>query len=118
MTSASWRRGNDISEEKREWFRQKSIASASRKRRLTSLKASEEPLRESRLDIEKLMPTLSPSSIDSISLFSGCGGLDIGFERAGFDHVLSIDISKDALLIAKSTNNMCASLSSGPCLNK
>ena len=92
MTSASWRRGNDISEEKREWFRQKSIASASRKRRLTSLKPSEEPLRESRLDIEKLMPTLSPSSIDSISLFSGCGGLDIGFERAGFDHVLSVDI--------------------------
>ena len=38
------------------------------------------------------MPTLSPCSIDSISLFSGCGGLDIGFERAGFKHVLSLDI--------------------------
>ena len=92
VTAESWRQGNDISDEKREWFRQKSIASASRKRRLTALEPSKEPLRKARLDIEKLMPTLSPCSIDSISLFSGCGGLDIGFERAGFKHVLSLDI--------------------------
>ena len=31
-----------------------------------------------------------------ISLFSGCGGLDLGFDRAGFERVYSNDFDKDA----------------------
>lgn len=31
-----------------------------------------------------------------VSLFSGCGGLDLGFERAGFDIVFANDFDKDA----------------------
>ena len=32
-----------------------------------------------------------------IDLFSGCGGLSLGFEMAGFTGVLAIDNWKDAL---------------------
>lgn len=31
-----------------------------------------------------------------VSLFSGCGGLDLGFEQAGFDRVWANDFDKDA----------------------
>ena len=31
-----------------------------------------------------------------VSLFSGCGGLDLGFERAGFDIIFANDFDKDA----------------------
>ena len=32
-----------------------------------------------------------------IDLFSGCGGLSLGFEMAGFTSILAIDNWKDAL---------------------
>ena len=32
-----------------------------------------------------------------ISLFSGCGGLDLGFEKAGFNVLLGIDNDAKAL---------------------
>ena len=32
-----------------------------------------------------------------ISLFSGCGGLDLGFEKAGFDIVWANDFFKEAV---------------------
>jgi DNA (cytosine-5)-methyltransferase 1 len=89
---ASWQQGWDLTEEKREWFRQKSIKSASRKK---SLMAEAQVLAEEikpRLDPSCLMPIQSSCQIDSVSLFSGCGGLDIGFERAGYRHLLSVDI--------------------------
>jgi DNA (cytosine-5)-methyltransferase 1 len=38
-----------------------------------------------------------------LSLFSGCGGLDLGFSEAGFEGVLSVDIDEAALLV-HSTN--------------
>lgn len=36
-----------------------------------------------------------------LSLFSGCGGLDRGFEQAGFRGVLSVDIDPTALAVLK-----------------
>ena len=87
-----WRVGWDISEEKREWFRQKSIASASRKRKLINSSSDNKTVRKPRFDPLELMPLQDSCGIDSVSLFSGCGGLDIGFERAGYNHKVSVDI--------------------------
>ena len=33
-----------------------------------------------------------------IDLFCGCGGLSLGFEMAGFESVLAIDLWKDAIV--------------------
>ena len=32
-----------------------------------------------------------------VSLFSGCGGLDLGFKRAGFDILWANDFDKDSI---------------------
>lgn len=36
-----------------------------------------------------------------VSLFSGCGGMDVGFERAGFNRVWANDFDKDAQNVFK-----------------
>ena len=38
------------------------------------------------------MPPVAPQGLRALSLFSGGGGLDLGFERAGFEHVASFDV--------------------------
>lgn len=90
--ASSWQTGWDLTDEKREWFRQRSIQSAARKRILSSTQPVSKVIREPRLIPATLMPLQDKCGIDSVSLFSGCGGLDIGFERAGFNHLLSVDI--------------------------
>lgn len=45
-----------------------------------------------KLNPETLMPQLPNNGFRALSLFSGCGGLDLGFDRAGFSHVASYDI--------------------------
>ena len=45
-----------------------------------------------RLKPELLMPQLKRNGLRCLSLFSGGGGLDMGFDRAGFDHVASYEI--------------------------
>ena len=32
-----------------------------------------------------------------VSLFSGCGGMDLGFKQAGFDIIWANDVFKDAV---------------------
>ena len=93
MNQPSWRQGWEISEQKREWFRKNSLKSASRKKHLAEVNlTSTISKRIYRLKPELLMPQQQKCGINSISLFSGCGGLDIGFERAGFEHNYAIDI--------------------------
>jgi len=45
-----------------------------------------------KLNPEKLMPQLPNNGLHALSLFCGCGGLDLGFDKAGFIHVASYDI--------------------------
>lgn len=90
--ASSWQTGWDLTDAKREWFRQRSIQSAARKKILVSTLSVDKATREPRLFPATLMPLQEKCGIDSVSLFSGCGGLDIGFERSGFNHLLSVDV--------------------------
>ncbi|MNT85521.1 hypothetical protein D3C72_2256980 [compost metagenome] len=38
------------------------------------------------------MPELEANSLTSLSLFTGGGGLDLGFERAGYEHTAAFEI--------------------------
>ena len=39
----------------------------------------------------------STERVELISLFSGCGGLDLGFKRAGFETITALDKNQDAI---------------------
>lgn len=41
----------------------------------------------------------NPKAPTMVSLFAGCGGLDLGFEQAGFKRVWANDFDKDAQAI-------------------
>lgn len=45
-----------------------------------------------------------------IDLFSGCGGFSYGFERAGYNVLLGVDIWKDALVTFKANHNNSTTL--------
>jgi DNA (cytosine-5)-methyltransferase 1 len=54
------------------------------------------PINVPSLDVSTLMPMREPCGLRALSLFSGGGGLDLGFWRAGFDHVASYEIMEAA----------------------
>jgi len=87
----------ELTDDQRDWYRETSKRSAARKQSLLKgFDGSKAPrvLRGSfsRLDPNDLMPQLKSNGLSCISLFSGGGGLDLGFERAGFDHHASFEI--------------------------
>jgi DNA (cytosine-5)-methyltransferase 1 len=84
----------DISTERRQQYREMSIRSQQRKRALLDCDHSKRALalHVPRLDPSDLMPAIRPHGLTSLSLFSGGGGLDLGFERAGFRNVASYDV--------------------------
>lgn len=93
-TSTEWYRGWDLTEAEREIFRKRS-----RESQLARINAdkglgpqSAHPIYQARLKPEDLMEKLEPNGFSCVSLFSGGGGLDLGFERAGFEHLASYDI--------------------------
>ena len=48
------------------------------------------------LDPKTLMPQLPSNGLRALSAYSGGGGLDLGFERAGFGHVASYELLQHA----------------------
>ena len=84
----------NISEAKREWYRE--ISTRSRRRKKAAINGELQPelgrINKPVLKPEKLMPKQRQNGLRSLSLFSGGGGLDLGFEYAGFEHVASFDI--------------------------
>ena len=86
----------DLTEEQRDRYRETSTRSQLRKQ--SFLREHEQrPFQPTfdeaaRLDPNDLMPLVEPNGLTCLSLFSGGGGLDLGFERAGFSHLASMEI--------------------------
>lgn len=92
-TSAPWYEGWDISDDKRSFFRERSRRSRAAKLRALSGDGAEpiHPINIPRFAPETVMPQAERHGLSSLSLFSGGGGLDLGFDRAGYEHVASYD---------------------------
>lgn len=86
----------DLTAEQRDRYRATSIRSQQRKQAFLRGHDECEPARGiklgERLNPEDLMPQLDSNGFSCLSLFAGGGGLDLGFERAGFYHRASIEI--------------------------
>ncbi len=85
----------DLTEEQRDRYRATTVRSQARKRLmlrdLDGGAAVGVPMGE-RLDVDDLMPPLDPGGMTALSLFSGGGGLDLGFERAGYGHAAAFEV--------------------------
>ena len=84
LTDAQRDRYREISQRSR---RRKSVLTAG----ITPTDQCDERL-ASRLDPNDLMPSMVAHSLSALSLFSGGGGLDLGFERAGYAHAASFEL--------------------------
>lgn len=102
-TEAQWYKGWDLTEKERHRFRLNSIASQAAKARALrgECKKPKHPIPVPRLRSEDLMPTVRKNGLRALSLFAGGGGLDVGFERAGFDHIASYEIRDDAVAVLR-----------------
>lgn len=100
MSQSPHHRPWDISEERREAYRQTSRTSREAKK--AALRGEGAPplhaVNVPRLDPEALMASGDAHGLRALSLFSGGGGLDLGFSRAGYEHVASYEILEDAAL--------------------
>src|SRR5436853_3482384 len=97
-TDAPWYRGWDLTEDERAVFRATTMASQAAKRRALNGECDlpKHPINRPRLDVGDLMPQMPRNGLNALSLFSGGGGLDIGFDRAGYDHAASYELMADA----------------------
>ena len=85
----------ELTQEQREKYRATSIRSQQRKQsflRGEQTAGTGSGIVRERLDPLDLMPALKPNGLSCLSLFSGGGGLDLGFERAGYEHTASLEL--------------------------
>ncbi|WP_052665340.1 DNA cytosine methyltransferase [Nitriliruptor alkaliphilus] len=96
--SATFHEPWDLSDDQRARYRAISNASREAKKRALGGKgpAPVHAINTPTLDPLTLMPLRAPNGLRTLSLFSGGGGLDIAFERAGFAHVASYEILQPA----------------------
>lgn len=101
---ASWYSGWDISSEKREEYSilSKNSYQAKLKAMTENKVGFYQKINKPRLDPYKLMPQLEKNGLRTLSLFSGGGGLDLGFDLAGFSHVASYELLDFAAKTIKS----------------
>ena len=83
-----------ITEERRQEYRRTSEDSRNRKRRAVEGKGPTpiHPVNTPALNPNDLMPQRRKCRLRGLSLFSGGGGFDLGFDRAGYKHLASYDI--------------------------
>lgn len=94
-TNAPWYQGWDLTEEEKAVYRERSKSSAKAKQRSLIQEIPDQyklPINNPKLDPTSLMPQRPLNGIRTLSLFSGGGGLDLGFDMAGFTHVASYEI--------------------------
>ena len=94
-TDTPWYKGWDhLSEDDRDVYRQRSAKSSLAKRNAERGEGGEpvHPLYSPRLDPNALMPQRDANGLRSLSLFSGGGGMDLGFDRAGYEHIASYEL--------------------------
>lgn len=95
-----------LTAEERAWYRERALQAQAVKKAAASGQGPA-PLHDINvpaLDPESLYSELPSSGIRALSLFSGGGGLDLGFQRAGFDHVASWELLGDAALTLQKAN--------------
>jgi len=95
---APWYEGQDLSDSQREVFRKRSRESAKAKMKAINGEGPTpiHPINAPKLKPENLMPQKKGMALKALSLFSGGGGLDLGFDLAGFKHIASYEILPDA----------------------
>jgi len=93
-TEASWYQGWNISQAQKEKYSILSKESYQAKlRAITEDRVGYyQKINIPRLNPNQLMPRLEKNGLKTLSLFSGGGGLDLGFDLAGFTHVASYEI--------------------------
>jgi DNA (cytosine-5)-methyltransferase 1 len=92
-TKSDWYVARDLSENQRVAFQNMSILSARKKKKskellIESFQKMNVPL----IDPNQLMPQRSRNDFTTLSLFSGGGGMDLGFDSAGFSHKASYEL--------------------------
>lgn len=103
MTQNSSYQGWNITEAEREIYRKRSQASSQAKAKALRGEGQTpiHPINQPKLNPKTLMPKLANNGLNALSLFSGGGGLDLGFDRAGFNHIAASEIIPDAAITLK-----------------
>lgn len=102
-TDTPWYQGWSLNDDERASFRATTLASQEAKRRALNGECDhpKHPIYQPRLDPLSLMPQQGGNGLRALSLFSGGGGMDIGFDRAGFIHAASYELMADAAAVLK-----------------